>query len=109
MIQGCIYKDKFGNVISEKEWKHLLLDNDYRHLKQESIGKYWISTVWLPSPYGIYMNENFETIVFTDHGKPTSTYPQGSIGEEQDCYRYETLEEAIKGHEEIVNSLKDEE
>lgn len=106
MIEECIYKDKFGKKISKKEWESLLYDNNYRHIKQETIGKYWISTVWLPSPYGIDMNENFETMVFTNHKKPSLTYPDGSIGDEEECFRYETLEEAIKGHEEVVKSFK---
>ena len=88
------YKDKFGNPISIREMEILLGKENYRVIKQEHIGKYWISTVWLPIPHGSGMDENFETMVFTNGGA-------------EDCFRYEKLDEAIKGHEEVVERYKE--
>ncbi len=101
MIGLIYYKDKLGNVIDVETWEQLHNNHDYRIIKQEQIGKYFISTIWLGTPHCDLKNPNiiegfhayFETMVFWD--------------EETESFRYDTLEEAKKGHEEVVKEYKE--
>jgi hypothetical protein len=87
--------DKEGNTITPEEWSKLQNDRDYRIIKQEHVGPYWVSTVWL----GIYSNidgepEIFETMVFNNK----------DYGEDQ--WRYTTLEDATAGHERVCEEVR---
>jgi hypothetical protein len=85
------FYDKFGKEIGENEWVQLIKFPAYRIVKQEWVGASFISTCWLTTEHfgGMF----FETKVF--HGR-----------EEESCHRYPTIEEAEKGHQEIVDELK---
>jgi len=84
------YKDKFGNPITSEEWGDLISDpGDYKIIKRTHLDHCWVSTVWLGLEHlgGHY----FETMVFLL----------------DDCYdievmRYSSLNEAEKGHDEMV-------
>lgn len=85
------FYDKFGNEISEDEWVKLIKFRAYRIVKQEWIETCFISTCWLTIEH--FEGMFFETMVF--HGR-----------EEESCHRYRTLAEAEKGHEEVVDEIK---
>lgn len=91
------YKDKNGNSISIDQFIELI-QSDYKRVCSDQVGDFWISTVWLGIPCGLFMNQYFETMVFTR--------PNGNIEatdwEDRLMERYKTLDEAQKGHEEIV-------
>lgn len=95
------YKDKFGNKITADQLEMHLWDNQYKIIKQENIGKYFISTVWLGVPFGTFPpHDYFETIVFTNISDDV-------IDHSEELYRYRTLEEAKEGHERIVKEYKE--
>lgn len=87
--------DRAGNEIGFGRFSLLLSHSAYRFVRQERVGPYFVSTVWLGIDYGFGLTENpiiFETMVFKD-------------GEIVAVYRYSTEEEAIKGHEKVVNEV----
>ena len=98
------YRDKEGKELEIEELEPLLRDPDYKVIKQEQLGKYFISTVWLGIPHGVGYHY-FETMVFlTPEGVED---PRESLGETIQCYRYCTKEEALKGHEEVIKEWKE--
>jgi hypothetical protein len=100
--QNC-YLDKEGKEISIEELEPLLRHPDYKVIKQEKLGKYFISTVWLGVPYNMGI-DYFETMVFlTPDGAGD---PREHLGKTLDCYRYCTKQEAIIGHQEVVEEWK---
>lgn len=117
---GVIWYDKEGKpfpsyVLGSKKWleqtnkiEKLLTDRKYKVVKQETVGKYWVSTVWLgidhsfnwfkdePNPKPLI----FETMVFkVINGKKDYS------GEEQ--VRYVTEEQAKAGHKKMVKKYKE--
>lgn len=96
------YFNKNGKPIELLEWAKLLDDTEYKRVAETTLpdGK-WISTVWLGLNHSFKEGPPliFETIVF-----PT----KGEWGE-LDMARYSTLEEAIEGHEEMVNKFNSKE
>lgn len=94
------YRDKEGTSISLDEYCELLLIRDYKIVKQETIGKFWISTIWLGIPHvGTFMGVDyyFETMVFKNKNGTSI----------EDCIqRYRTQEEALEGHKKAVESVK---
>ncbi len=89
--------DKQGDPITLEQWGKLMNDRDYKIIKQEDVGKYWISTVWIGLNYS--WDEKappliFETMVFTNDK------------DEQECERYSTEQEALKGHRAMVEKYK---
>lgn len=87
--------NKEGKIIPIEEAVKLLEDKEYKIIKQETLpnGK-WVSTVWLGLDHSFEEGEPliFETVCFESKGNYS----------EIDMDRYSTLEEAIKGHEEMV-------
>lgn len=94
-----MYYNKEGKKIDLKTWSNHLEDGDYKIIKQETLpnGK-WVSTVWLGLDYQFGKGKPliFETMVF-----PKYPIKKGDFLDE-DMERYSTLEEALKGHEEMV-------
>jgi hypothetical protein len=78
------------------EWAALHVNDEYIIVKQEDVGSFWVSTVWI----GLDMSGSyrepliFETMVFQDDMQAVLQQ------------RYATEEEAKKGHDQIVNDLK---
>ena len=88
-----------GKVISLKEWGELAEDLNYRIVKQEKVGEYFISTIWLGTDLNFYSEgvENiFETMIFNKEER-AELFQQ----------RYRSLEDAKNGHKKIVSMLKD--
>lgn len=90
------------NDTSDPKWieeiggvEKLLSNPDYKIIKQETLpnGKF-VSTVWLGLDHSLTGEAPliFETMVFSEKGK----------WDELDMERYATLEEARKGHDEMV-------
>ena len=98
MNEGEWY-DRQGNPVSLIEWANLFHDPDYKIVKQDQVGDYWISTVWLGLDHGLRLpgrrKEIFETLVF--HRPPGK-----DLGDDVDCERYSTEDEALEGHEDMV-------
>ena len=94
------YFDKKGNPITLEEFVRLFEKKGYKVIKQERIGKYIVSTVWLGVSHGFYGQAPiiFETMIFCDEGKNDSLYLW------QD--RYTTEEEALEGHKKAVDLVK---
>ncbi len=77
------------------EWAKLIEDSEYKRVAETTLpdGK-WVSTVWLGLDHSFGGDKPliFETMVFSRKDDENDL----------DYQRYSTLEEAQKGHEEIV-------
>jgi len=94
------YRDKFGRQIECDELEVLLRDPEYKIVKQEMVGQYFVSTVWLGVPHGFPNSQYFETMVFEP---PEGTKdPRRNLGKELECVRYEDWINAEKGHDLMV-------
>lgn len=59
--------DRQGNPISSiEEMYRLKMDDAYRVVKQEDVGPFQVSTVWLGFNIGVTVPLIFETVVFLD-------------------------------------------
>lgn len=81
-----------------------------RHVKEEYIGDYWISTVFLGIDHG-WHSENpilFETMVFNHAVTEPNMFMNREIHPTLDEYteRYSTWEEAERGHDRIVRMVR---
>lgn len=70
---------------------------EYRRIKQEKIGRYLVSTVWIGLDHGIGSERPliFETMVF-----------EGEGNQELACERYSTERDALEGHERIAEEVR---
>lgn len=101
-----LYFDRQGNEIDLLTWSLKCEDNDYKIVKQEYIGKYFISTVWIGLDISLFSEINkkiFETMIFIEEGTD-----EEKDRNELNLYvrRYGTEEEALMGHEEIKEMVK---
>lgn len=95
-----IYFNKSGERIDLFEWAELLENRTYAKVAQTRVNGKYISTVWLGLDHGYGNNKLiFETMVFNDV----------DMSDSLDQERYGTLNEAIRGHEEMVKKYEDEE
>ena len=107
-----ILRGKQVVVATLMEWARWFETAD-RHVAQDTIGDYWVSTVFLglDHNYGSGPPILFETMVF-DRGHPkTVTLVDGrtrTYAPAVDGYfgRYRTYEEAEKGHAKIVRAIR---
>lgn len=96
--------DREGNVISHVEFIELWNDFDYRVVKQEDVGPWWVSTVWtgrpLPPTHAGEWDQLllFETMAFGKEGTP--------VEDQETILRYATEAEAQAGHERLVEFLR---
>lgn len=93
---GKLYFDHDGKPVESMEQLAELHLPENSFIRQDTLpdGK-WISTVWIGTNMAHWKSSRpliFETIVFRSR----------SILESLDGYRYETKEEAIKGHERML-------
>jgi hypothetical protein len=99
------YFDRQGKPIELMEWARLLDDHDYKIIKQETVGRYFISTVWLGLNHN-WIREGlpliFETMIF--HENKESFSEEDPFGDYIE--RYYTEEEALSCHEALVNKIK---
>ncbi len=94
-----LYFDRKGNAIGLMDWVEKIEDKEYAIVKQDNVGKYFVSTVWLGLNHSYYFFKDapiqiFETMIFIRDGEPDN---------EEDpikhyIERYSTEEEAIAGH-----------
>lgn len=93
----CFY-DREGKPISRCEWQNYLIDLDYKIVKKDTYGPFFVSTVWLGLDHSfswlpadqIVNPLIFETMIFCSDGS-------NELGDYQE--RYSTEEEALEGHE----------
>jgi len=95
-IRDGLHYDKEGREITFWQWGKLHDCVEYIRIADDTIGPYWVSTVW------IGLNHNwgggppliFESMVFK--------------GDESDldCVRYSTLEQALEGHARMVEEVR---
>lgn len=101
---GTYKLDENKNAIpcSTKEWgeqREEMSKNNTKHVAEETIGDYWISTVWLGldhqwHDYGAPLI--YETMVFESKNKAYEIY----------CKRYSTWNQAEEGHKKAVEWVK---
>ena len=91
-----MYYDKQGKEITQEEWGRLLESPEYKIVNQDKLGGYIVSTVWLGLNHNFSGGDAliFETMVFD------------TAGNDLEMERYHTLEEAEKGHKEMINKFK---
>ena len=119
--------DRRGNKITFREWTMLWgLHEAYRIVKQEYVGDYWVSTVWLGLDHGFGGGAPliFVTMVF-NHSKAepppfpntmdfeseefkewSENYPEQTSASDLDCERYATEEQALAGHQAMVEKVR---
>ena len=111
-IMGKYILDDKGNPVHELDlikWGQWL-EKGNRIVKQEYVGKYFVSTVFSGIDHNFSFTNNrtpilFETMVFDTSKK--EKYKMGdieyeSMGKEMEQDRYATKKQALKGHEEMV-------
>ena len=103
MSEFCMgeYYDREGKPIDVNGWAYLHGIDDYRRVAEDTIGSYWVSTVWLgiDHSWGEGPPLIFETMVFpVADGEPHLM--------DIDCERYTTENEAIEGHARFVTLLR---
>lgn len=101
MIQ---WYDRAGKPIAMEQANELLADPDYRRVAEDTIGPYWVSTVWLGLDHGFMRNGVpiiFETMVFLD-----PAINDDSLSHDLDCDRYPTEAAALKGHEAMCTLIR---
>jgi hypothetical protein len=91
--------DRQGNPISYEEYGELLRP-DYKRVAETTLPNgVWVSTVWLG------LNHSF-----SDDGPPiifeTMAFADANVGAELNMARYATEEEALAGHEAMVEWAK---
>jgi hypothetical protein len=107
MISKPMYFDRQGNPMEMMEYARKCYDHDYKILKQEYVGKYFVSTVWIGLNMMIFRNSPimiFETMIFLTEGLSCSCSDDDLIGYQE---RYSTEEEAYEGHEIAVKLCRD--
>lgn len=84
------YRDRDGKPISGERHSELFFDYAYKTVGStySDDGSVHVSTVWIGM-----LSTMFETMVFLN----------GDYGNEATCERYNTDEEALLGHEKLVN------
>jgi hypothetical protein len=90
-----MYYDKQGKQLDCMAWSALFEDPSYRLVKNDILGKYLISTIWL----GLSNFTMFETMIFElvgNHKYPVFDYME----------RCGTESEALANHEEAVEIVR---
>jgi hypothetical protein len=96
-----IYYDRDGKPITLERWAELRhQDQDYQRIAEDTVGDYWVSTVWLGinHQFGNGPPLIFETMVFAEDGRAL----------EGECWRYSTEQQAAAGHREVVTMVRHE-
>ena len=96
------YFDRMGNPISMVKWAVLNVSLYYKVVKQEDVGDFWVSTVWLGINHDFFNLGQpiiFETMIFPRKHKEIDY-------DDRYMERYCTEEEAIAGHAKAVEIAK---
>ena len=94
------YYDKEGNPIDLMKWADLMQNEDYKIIKQEQVGKYFVSTIWLGLDHNLWSSGApiiFETMIFNKSNKEVQDPLHLNLA------RYSTIQEALEGHKEMVD------
>ena len=93
-----MYYDKQGKQISINEWENLIIDPNYKIIKQNVVDGFLVSTVWLGIDHAFFPGTLkpiiFETMIF------------GDKNEELDVKRASTIEEALEDHKSMLKRIK---
>jgi len=92
---GRIYRNKAGDLISLHDWLELYADHEYARIALDQVGPLRISTIWL----GVDIDRDgtiFETKIFLEDC-------QGHLGDEIECFRFCTVQDAEREHTKIVD------
>lgn len=99
---GPMYFDRQGNELQLMDWGDKCEDMNYKVVKQDQVGKYFVSTVWVGLNMRLFRGAPpliFETMVLMDEAD-----------QEDEFYfyqkRYSTEQEALMGHEEVLSLVK---
>lgn len=99
----CTYYDKKGEVIDLNTFAELCEDFNYKVVKQDEIGDFLVSTIWLGIDHNFYNIFHghgkpliFETMIFSDNEKYDDIYQE----------RYSTEEEALEGHKKAIKEAE---
>tara|TARA_Y100000310_G_C20447834_1_gene699269 strand:- start:545 stop:853 length:309 start_codon:yes stop_codon:yes gene_type:complete len=96
-----MYYDKNGKSLEVMEWAKKLEDFDYKCVKKDILKNgIVVSTVWLGLDHNIIEQGSpliFETMVFPKEGESS----------ELDVDRYSTEEEALNGHQKMIDKFKE--
>lgn len=100
------YFDREGKPMELLDWARLCEDHDYKIVKQEEVGKYFVSTIWVGLNMSFWKEaliKIFETMILLIDDDDKSDDP---IKGYQD--RYSTEAEALEGHAKAVQIAKGE-
>jgi hypothetical protein len=90
------YFDFDGNPISLEVWSALFENFEKRRVGHTiTPSGYHVSTVWLGADHGF--GRTIEPLIYE-----SMVFSGGDTSEDEDCRRYATREQAIKGHWELV-------
>lgn len=96
------YYDINGQKITRDEWLIHFINDSYKIIANDQIGKFRISTVWLGMDHSFGFEgplQIFETMVF-------DTTNKADTWQNIDMERYSTLEQAKAGHRIMVETYK---
>jgi hypothetical protein len=96
------YFDRQGNPIEILDWARKCQDYDYKLVKQEEVGKYFVSTIWVGLNMSMWRNnpiQIFETMIFLNEGSDEERRNDPICDL---IHRYSTEEQALAGHERAV-------
>lgn len=100
------YFDREGKLLERMEWVRRCEDDDYKIIKQEDVGGYFVSTVWIGLNMSYWRDapiKIFETMIFRiDEDNEIEDRIRGYQE------RYSTETEALEGHEKAVKIAKGE-
>jgi len=98
--------DRDGEPLTMRQWGMLMEDPEYQVLKQDHVGPYFVSTVWLGIDHGFhspwfdagnYRPIIFETMVFKE---------EGDEHEGVETERYATEAQAFAGHKRLCAEVR---
>jgi hypothetical protein len=102
--RNSLYFDRKGLPLSLTQYAMLFENMEYRVVKQEALGKYFVSTVWTGLNMSFLKNFRpliFETMIFLEDENDNGI--EELMGYQE---RYSTEEEALAGHAKAIEFVK---
>ena len=97
------YFDRQGKPMELLDWSRKCEDPEYKIVKQEKVGKYFVSTVWVGLNMSMWRDckiQIFETMIFLNEGSAEDRRNDPICDL---MHRYATEEEALIGHQRAVS------
>lgn len=90
-----VYRNKEGQIIDVAEWMRLFEDHAYKVVEQSTTpsGLYWVSSVWTGMSATGHIFESMVCRYTSNKQAPANWVDQA---------RYNTLEETLAGHKELL-------